>query len=394
MEDRFNKSIEANLDLAWELNKYLANNPEIQGNEVLASQRIKEILASKGIQVDLGYMDIPTAFYGKIGDHREGAYNIGILFEYDALPHLGHACGHSASAAISLLAALAIKENLDLIDSNIHLYGTPDEEDAGMKIPMAEAGAFDKLDMAIMVHMHAENRVNCNFLAEDVFEFTFKGHPAHAAESPWEGRNAFNGMTLMIHAFDMMRQSLRDGSRIGGFVQKAGDANNIIPDHVKCKYSFRAEKVGYLSNDMRKMIFDAAKGAAMATQTEVEIEKVGNSYFDLIELESSVGLMREVYEELGLEISSHRPYLGSSDIGNVSYRCPAIHPTISIGEDYKLHTVEFAQAMYSDKTKEAIKKASQVVISFINKLDKDKDLQEKIRKEFNEKRWLCQLIIP
>lgn len=373
------------LDLAWELNLFLKDNPETNREEFKASQKLTEILNANGIPTNLGYLGIPTAFYGRIGTQTSGP-NIAIIFEYDALPGLGHACGHCASAAISLLASLALESTGGIQGANIHLVGTPAEEGDGLKIPMAEAGAFDDYDMAIMVHMHAENRLNCNFLAYHTYDFTFKGKASHAAESPWDGANAFNGMSLMIHAFDMMRQKLRDGSRIEGLVMEAGDAPNIIPDLARARYSFRAKDAAYLMGDFDKMVREAALGSAMATQTEVEISKVGYTYYDLIESPRAIKAMEEVYKEMGLEISSHQPFLGSSDIGNVSYRCPAIHPTISIGQKYNLHTHEFASAMESDKTKSAILKGAMVILSYIDKIIDDKEMLETIKKEFKEKR--------
>lgn len=382
---KLEESAKNNLAKAWQLNLFLANNPETAQEEYKASEKICDLLNESGIQAELGILDIPTAFFGKICQSSKNI-NIGILYEYDALPGLGHGCGHCASAAISYLSSLAIKENEGMIDANIFAIGTPGEEGAGMKIPMADKGFFDIFDFVIMVHMHSENRINCRFLAYETFDFTFTGKASHAAESPWEGDNAYNGMSLMIHAFDMMRQKLKDHSRIEGIVLEAGQAPNIIPDKAVCRYSFRAEDAGYLTNNFRSMVKDAAKGAALATQTEVSIKQVGNTYYDLIELKSAVEPMKGAYDDLGLEISSHKAFLGSSDIGNVSYRCPALHPTVSIGEKFNLHSKEFAKAMTNDKTKTAIFNGAMVILRYIGNYLADKELQENIKNEFNEMR--------
>lgn len=190
LEKKLINSIEKYKEEAFALNYYLAKNPEISGKEYNSCKKIMEILNKNQITTKEKFSDIDTSFLGEVIKKENSNINIAILTEYDALPEVGHACGHSASAAISVLAALALKDNEEYINANIDIIGTPDEEDIGMKVTMADKGVFDKYDCAIMVHLGIKNIPNWKMLAFETYEIEFTGCPAHTAVAPWCGRSA------------------------------------------------------------------------------------------------------------------------------------------------------------------------------------------------------------
>jgi metal-dependent amidase/aminoacylase/carboxypeptidase family protein len=234
-----------------------------------------------------------------------------------------------------------------------------------------------------MIHMMDANRSYAKFQALAGFTYEFSGAPAHAAASPWSGRNAVNGMTLFIHALDMMRQQLRDGSRVHGIIMNGGSAANVIPDHASCQYLFRYKEKTYLDEIVR-MAQDAAEGCAKATQTTVKITAPGRALADLKPTPRTDELIANIYEELGVEVDrSPQEAMGSSDIGNLSHRCPAFHPTISISDTPLVpHTREFAAATQTDKAKWAIEKGAKAMATLVVRSMYDTAIIANMKKDF------------
>ncbi|RVU55618.1 amidohydrolase [Anaerosphaera multitolerans] len=384
LEEKLINSIEKYREEAFALNEYLFNNPELPGEEYGSCKKIVEVLNKYGIKAEENFFDIETAFFGKVVEKENSKVNIALLTEYDALPEIGHACGHSASAAISVLAALILKDNEDLIDFNIDIIGTPDEEDKGMKIPMADGGVFDKYDCAIMVHLATKNSPNGRFLAFETYEFEFTGKPSHAAASPWEGRSALDGLMLSIHAFDMIRKCAKPQTIIEGFIQEGGKATNIIPEKAKGKYTFRSNSASYVENEIFPWVKNAVEGCAMATQTKVEIKPFGYPFRDMKYLESGTQVIADVMKDYKMDYEIIEKGDGSSDIGNVSYRCPAFHPYVALtDEDISLHTKEFADLVISEKSKPCIENGTIIILGFLARLMEDSNILESIKEEFN-----------
>lgn len=381
-----NNTIDEEKQKAFDLNEYIFENPELPHEEYLACAKYVELLTKEGVKVENKFLGLETAFKATIHEDPSSNIKIGILAEYDALPEIGHACGHSASGALSLLAALALFKNKENLKGNIYLIGTPAEEgnNAAKKV-MSDANLFDDFSYAIMMHMYDKNQAYTKFMALDTFKFEFHGKPSHAAASPWEGKNAVNGMTLFIHALDMMRQQLRDESRIHGRLLSGGTATNVIPEYASCMYTFRYKKSDYL-DEIIKMAFDAAEGCAKATQTILKISDSLAGYNDMILIPSANSLIESIYEELGVELSKEPVMpLGSSDIGNVSYRCPALHPMISITDTpMALHTKEFADCVKTDKTKWAIEKGAKTIATFITRSLFDETIIANMKKDYEE----------
>lgn len=384
LENMLTKSIEKFSKEAFELNYSLANNPELSSEEFESSKKIVELLNEHGIKTERNFFGFETAFFGRVIENKNSNVNLAILTEYDALPDVGHGCGHSASAAISVLSALALKDNEHLIDANIDIIGTPDEEVKGIKTSMADGGVFDKYDAVIMVHLSNTSMPNTRFLALQAYEIEFTGKPSHAAASPWDGRSALDGLMLSIHGFDMIRKNLRPMTQVEGIILDGGVATNIIPEKAKGKYRFRSNSSKYLDGELIPWVRDIVEGCAKATQTKSEIKLLDYPYRDMNYLESGTDIIKSVMEDYNIKYEISKAATGSSDIGSVSYRCPAFHPMITItDENVALHTREFAELVKSEKSEQAIYNGSILIDGFIARLLENPDELKKIKIEFN-----------
>lgn len=382
----FKEYIEEHCADILELNDYMADNPEISSEEFNASRKMVELLRKKGLEVEYPFAGLQTSFKATInkGKKRRAA----IMVEYDALRGLGHACGHCASGSISLLAGLVLDDIKDKIDAQIDIIGTPEEEMRGAKVIMANKGIFNGYDFAIMIHMSNNNYIYSKSLALDGYEFVFRGKPAHAAASPWEGNNALNALRLLFDSVDMMRQHVKPDVRIHGIIKNGGEAANIVPDYAMAEFNIRSEEREYLDY-ISEWVMDCARGAALATRTSLEISQRGEKYNEQIKNQIGTGALEEIYKDLGIPTVDLSHIIGgSSDIGNVDYICPVLQPYLSIGEDCGLHTVEFANSMKSQKTHDAILKGGEIIASFVYKMYNDQELLDKMIEEHRVARKL------
>lgn len=359
----------------------LADHPELSGAEYESSKKIVKILKKYGYEVKYPFVDIPTAFKGSL--KGQGKQKVAFLAEYDALPDIGHACGHCVSGSISLLAALGFSAVKEAIAGELNIIGTPAEETNGAKVEMAKKGIFDNYDLAIMIHLADKNSIVSQFLAMDALEFTFTGKTSHAAAAPWQGKNALNGVQLMFHAVDMLRQHVLPETRMHGIISKGGEAPNIVPDKAIARFYIRAPKRDYLNQIVEK-VKDCAKGAALATQTAVKIKNFESSFDNLITNPAGESLLSNIYQEIGLKVDDRvRAAVGSSDIGNVSQRCPAFHPTIAIArQGVGLHTREFAAAVKTEKAHQAIIDGAKILALTALKIFHEEETREAIMKDF------------
>ncbi|WP_445448628.1 peptidase dimerization domain-containing protein [Enterococcus faecalis] len=320
MKTKFLEKLNLNEEIAYNLNNYLAMNPEISGQEFKSVEKIVEILKNKGISIEEKVAGISTSFIAHVVKGRPGDPKIGIIMEYDALPEIGHACGHCASGSLSLLAALTLKEMGEEISASIDLIGSPNEEVVGDKITMAHAGVFNDYAFVMMIHMNSNQTwPACHFLALSEICATFTGKNAHAAAAPWEGKNALNGALLACHAIDMARQQMKDGSRVSYILKEGGVASNIIPDKAELVINMRHSSKYDLSENFKKII-NCLKGASIATDTNLFYEKTGEDFDDMNWNIPGIAAINEIMEEINLP-HSMEPIgnsTGSSDIGNVS----------------------------------------------------------------------------
>lgn len=364
------------------INDDLADHPELSGEEVESSRKIVALLNQEGYRTEYPFAGYDTAFKAVYGENKHSR-KIAILTEYDALPGIGHACGHCTSAAISLLAGLALKDLQDQIDADIHIIGTPAEETEGAKCVMVKKGVFDEYDMAMMVHLYDENLLAPKVQALDSFFYTFHGKTAHASAAPWEGNNALNGVQLMFHALDMLRQHVKPDVRIHGVIRDGGLAPNIVPETASAEFYIRSMDRGYLT-ELLKKVEDCARGAAIATQTTYEKISGGEPFDNLKANQTGLQVLAQAYEELDLTLGDSERIFGSSDAGNVSMVCPTFHPTIQIVEPgIATHTRAFAEAVKSPRAYQAILDGAKVIILQILNIFTDGEKYKAMKEDFN-----------
>lgn len=351
--------IEKRFERARELNDFLSDNPEISGEEFKSSETICRWLVEEGFHIEKPFCGFETAFKaskGK-GGHR---YKAALLAEYDALPGIGHGCGHCTSGTISVLAGAALSLFQDELDMDVHIIGTPQEETDGAKCKMTDEGVFDNYDIAIMIHMMNYNCVAKNFLAMDGYRYRFHGKPSHASVEPWNGRNALNGAQLMLHAVDMLRQHVTPDVRLHAVYSDGGGVPNIVPELAEVRIYVRAQSRRYL-DEVIKRVDKCAEGAALATETFVERILDQQSYDNLRQNPVGIAQLEEIYREFDIEIKNVSPH-GSSDIGNVSRVCPTFHPTLKIApDDVSVHSLEFAEATKSEEAYKAILTGAEIL---------------------------------
>ena len=384
MKEKIFERIDANWAELIALNDDLADHPEISGQEFETSRKIVELLNQKGFATEYPFDGIQTAFKAVYGPNNH-KYKVAILTEYDALPDIGHACGHCVSGSISVLAGIAMAELQDELNADIHVIGTPIEETDGAKTKMAEDGVFKDYDMAIMIHLYDQNLLYCKLNGLISYQYNFHGKSAHASAAPWEGKNALNAAQLMFHGVDMLRQHVTPDVRMHGIYKEAGVAPNIVPEEASVHFYMRALDKPYLQ-EVHRMVDDCARGAAIMTQTTWDTFRVDATYDSLKRNPAGEGVMEEVYNELRIDINGdHDKIFGSSDIGNVSFECPAFHPTLQIVDrGIAIHTREFADAVKTQRAHDAIKLGAEVISLHITKIFSDEEKIKAMKEDFDK----------
>ena len=327
-------------------------NPEIGSEEYESSKLLVEILREHGFQVEYPYMGMETAFKAVIHG-KEGGPTVAILSEYDALPGVGHGCGHNIIGTAGVGAGIAVSKVMAEVAGEVWVIGTPAEEghgpSSGAKIRMARKGLFDDVDVSIMIHpATGKTVVSANFLATKGVHVEFKGKTSHAAADPHEGVNALNAAVLTYMAVHANRQQLRRDANavIHGIIKEGGLASNIIPDRSVLQFGVRSSDDTYVPT-LVELVVNSAKGAAIATGCEV-ITSVTNGLKSNIRNEPLEKLFLRIFEELGEEVedpiaSITKPPGGSTDFADVTHHVPGIHPMIGLGgEDMAMHSREFA----------------------------------------------------
>ncbi len=365
------------------LNDDLADHPELSGQEYESSRKMVELLRERGYEVEYPFAGFDTAFRAIYGENKH-RHKIAIMAEYDALPEIGHACGHCLSGAISLLAGISVKDLQEELDADIHIIGTPNEECAGAKCTMVKNGVFSGYDMAMMVHLYDGNLLMPKLQALDSYMYYFYGKAVHASSMPWEGNNALNGAQLMFHAVDMLRQHVTPDVRMHGVFRNGGKAPNIVPEEASAEFYIRALDRTYL-NELTRKVDDCARGAAIATQTSWKKVATAEPFDNLLPNETGLEALKEVYEELNLPLNADSEKIfGSSDAGNVSFACPTFHPCLQVvNKGVAIHTRAFADAMKSKKAHQALEQGAKVIAYQIAKIFGDANKVQKMLEDFH-----------
>lgn len=344
--DKLKAKIEQEIDSSTpqlaELSRKIHDNPETAMEERRAVAWLMGFLKEKGFTVVKGVAGMPTAFRGVYGKSKPV---IGFLAEYDALPGIGHACGHNLIATGAAAAGIAAKAAVDKLGGSIVVYGTPSEEaDAGKAI-MAGKGAFKDLDAAMITHPGGGNQVLFGALACQTLEVEFLGRAAHAAADPEAGINALEAMILSFNAIDALRQHIKEKARIHGIITDGGDAPNIVPAHSAATFLIRAEDDEYL-DVLKDKVMNCFAGAAAATGAELKYSWADVRYAPMLNNMTMAKLFRKNMQVLGRSIPLGDPdnWSLSSDVGNVSQLVPTIQPMVGIASnDVLIHSPEFAK---------------------------------------------------
>jgi amidohydrolase len=326
--------------------RFLHQHPELAYEERESVRHLTSLLKAHDFEVIEGVAGLPTAFAAKAGVDDASA-TIAFLAEYDALPALGHACGHNLIAASSIGAALALQPFLPALGGQIRVIGCPAEEKGGGKIALVKASLFADVDAALLVHPSNRTEIFKSALAMRALRVEFFGKASHAAAAPHLGINALDAAVLAFTNLNALRQQLRDDARIHGIITDGGRAPNIIPDYAAARFCIRALDLNYL-HDLHRRVVACLEAAAQATGTTVTIQAEGEEYHPMKCNRALGALFQANLEALGerVEQTPEDQDLGSTDVGNVSQVVPTLQPTIALTDqlDAVCHSVAFAEA--------------------------------------------------
>ncbi|NMA90997.1 MAG: M20 family metallopeptidase [Amphibacillus sp.] len=387
VEQRLFESIEENRELYIKTSHQIHEKPEIGNQEYFASDLHSFNLKKFGFQVEQGVAGHETAFYA-VKDSKKPGPTIAYLAEYDALPGLGHACGHNIIGTTSIAAAVALGEEIEKTGGRVVVLGTPAEEggpNGSAKGSFADQGFLEDVDVALMLHPGGKTSLTPESLAVDPLDFKFYGKPAHASGAPHLGVNALDGVIQLFNGINALRQQLPSDVRIHGIITHGGDAPNIIPEFASARFYIRAESWKKTEETSEK-VRAVAKGAALATGTKVVIERFQNVVKDLVPTPLLDEVLAEALTAVGEEvIIEKRKGKGSTDAGNISYEVPTAHGGIKIGpDDLAGHTVEFREAAKSPEGDQAIITGAKALVITGYRLLTDQDLLNKVKENHQQ----------
>ncbi len=334
-------------------------DPETADEEHRAKDRLSALLREQGFVVDPNPGD-PTAFVATAGT---GSTRVAVCLEYDALPEIGHACGHNLIAGAGALTAMALAEIANELDLTVLAVGCPAEERGGGKIPLIDEGVFAEADLAIMVHTVPDGvRLDPRGTSSQAigqFIATYTGQAAHAAAAPQLGRNTTDAVVIAEVALALLRQQVPSDHRLSANVIRSGVVPNVIPDHATIEFECRAWTLPEYEA-LRQRVVRCLEAGALATDCTLTIEPVGRPYEPLLQDDLLGGLWSDALSELGRDPRLGVPLAGgSTDMGNVSRRVPSLHPWVRLpGVTASLHSVAFAEAAGSDEAYDVMAEAA------------------------------------
>jgi amidohydrolase len=337
-----------------DLSRKIHEHPELKFEEHHAAALLMKELKEANFIVESGIGGLSTAVSARHPASSKGP-TVALIAEYDALPEIGHACGHNLIAAAALGAALGVGAFKQSLPGQLVFLGTPGEEGGGGKAIMAKAGAFDGVDVAMMVHPSSlYTAVDTRSLATGRIEIAFKGKPAHAAVAPELGVNALNAVIQTFIGIDALRQHIKDGTRVHGIITDGGSKPNIVPEHAAAFFYVRSSHNGYLDQVIEKL-HRCAEGAARSTGAELNFRILEPTYEAIRPNSALAEVFERNWRELGKDIGPQPADVGvgSTDMGNVSQIVPAIHVHFKIcDESIAVHSREFASNAISDNALE------------------------------------------
>jgi amidohydrolase len=379
------KSIEKEL---YAIATSMYENPEVSFEEHKTSETLRNYLEHEGFSVEAGAGGLGTAFVARKSSGKKNP-RVGFLIEMDALPGIGHACGHNIVATASSGAAVVLSRVARSfgVSGSVFCFGTPAEESGFGKVKLASEGVFDGLDAAMMIHPSSKRIVDKGYLSLKKMTVTFRGKAAHAAAYPEQGVNALDALILFFNAVGLMRQQLHEDVRVHGIITEGGVAPNIIPERTSAYFYVRARSAQTVEKTAEKLR-DCAKGAAKASGCRVSVR---DRYFTLEPMRINP-VLAEVYREgmakVGLKEDpvAKDKNLGSSDIGNVSTRVPTIQPLVPIvrGKRVEIHTHDFREATVAKGGKRGMMEGVVLLAYTGYRVLSDPGLRKEVRKAFKE----------
>ncbi|XP_076016220.1 xaa-Arg dipeptidase-like [Genypterus blacodes] len=390
LKERAGCCIDAAAEKLHSLSRDIWSCPELAYEERKAHDRLVEFFSREGgWKVDSHFI-LPTAFRAVWGP-GSGAVNVGFLCEYDALPGIGHGCGHNLIAEVGAAAALglraAVESSKELHDRvQVTVLGTPAEEAGGGKIDMLKEGAFEGLDVVFMAHPSQEDTAYLPCIAEHDVTIKYRGKATHASTNPWDGINALDAAVLCYNNLSVLRQQMKPDWRIHGVIKNGGLKPNIIPAYTELEYYIRTPSRAELPTFKEKAEL-CFRAAAMATGCEVEVEYASNIFDNMLRNPT----LEELYDRngiaLGMDIISGENLMdkaGSTDFGNVSFAVPGIHSYFYIGSDAFIHSEEYTVAAGDDRAQFYTRRTAKALAMTALDVLLRPELLQKVKQEFAE----------
>jgi amidohydrolase len=321
-------------------------NPELGYEEHFAHEQLTKVLTNNGLNVSTNAYELETAFEATAG--KSGPI-VALLCEYDALPGIGHACGHNIIAAAGLGAGLAASTLADTFNGRLRILGTPAEEGGGGKVRMLNKGAFDSVEAVLMIHPADADLPNMNSLAVQQLKATYTGKAAHAAAAPEKGINALDGAVLGYMGVAALRQHIAPDERLHGIFTNGGQKANIVPESAESTWYVRSSTTERLEI-LKSRLLETLEGGAKSASCEIDIEWINEPYAEVLDNTPILNAYMKNSESIGriIQPSENGGVVGSTDLGNVSHVVPSIHPMVKVApEGTAIHTVDFERCAKS-----------------------------------------------
>src|SRR3954451_20317887 len=382
---RIAAAVEANRAEILELSHRIHENPEPAFEEHKASRWVAEAVGAHGYAVERPVGRLETAVRGRMTGRLGAGRRVGVLAEYDALPGLGHGCGHNTMAASGVGAAIGLAAVAHDLPGEIVFLGTPAEERGSGKRIMIDDGLFDGIDAALLYHPCDRSHVESFPLASEDVDVVFTGLQSHASSDPWRGKNALDALILLFTSVGLWRQQLKPTARVHGIVCEGGTAANIVPDRASGWFMIRSDdEADYAA--MRDRFRDMCTAAALATDTTVEV-----TFSGLARTMNNNAVLTERFRAnmaaCGIEDQGDDPNAGSTDMANVSWGCPTIHPDLAIAPDGTPgHSILFREAAATPRADEVTLLAATLIAQTALDLYRDPDLVAAAWRAFPEQR--------
>ncbi|MEA2716308.1 MAG: hypothetical protein QOI99_625 [Actinomycetota bacterium] len=380
-------AVDQRAELLIGVSHQIHQRPELLFEERFAADLLASALEAEGFAVERGALGLETAFVGRPpgADGGDGP-RVAVLCEYDALPGMGHACGHNIIAAAGLGAALAAAVVAVEAGGRLDVIGTPAEEGGGGKVILGERGAFDGVDAALAIHPAGVDLVQPEVIAIATYEVEYFGRAAHAAAAPEKGRNALDAAVLGYSAVAALRQHMASTDRVHGVFLEAGEKPNIVPDHTVAQWYVRSASAASLHGLKARVLACLEAGAAAAGCT-MEVRQPWPEYTDLRH-NRPLGLLYQANSaRLGRPVAEPGPstrMMVSTDMGNVSYRVPTIHPMVKVSpSDVGLHSPEFARWAASPDGDRGVLDAAKAMAMTVVDLWLRPDAMDEVRAAFD-----------